>query len=145
MRQTIYKLLVMFFFLPDIAFAHTGVGETTGFMHGFSHPIGGVDHILAMVAVGLWATQIGGRALWVVPCTFVGVMVLGGVLGFTGIHMPFVEEGILVSILILGVLIAGAFKIPLMYSSLIVGLFAIFHGYAHGTEMPAQAHLLHQK
>lgn len=136
MRQTIAKFLVLFFSLPGIALAHTGVGETTGFMHGFGHPIGGADHMLAMVAVGLWAAQIGGRALWVVPCAFVSVMVLGGVLGFTGVPVPFVEEGILVSILILGILIAGAFKLPLIYSSLIVGLFAIFHGHAHGAEMP---------
>lgn len=136
MRQTISKLLVLLFLLPGIAFAHTGVGETTGFMHGFSHPIGGADHMLAMIAVGLWAAQIGGRALWVVPGTFVGVMVLGGIFGFTGVPVPFVEEGILVSILILGILIAGAFKVPLIYSSLIVGLFAIFHGHAHGAEMP---------
>ena len=136
MRQTISKVLVLFFFLPCIALAHTGIGQPTGFMHGFGHPIGGFDHILAMVAVGLWAAQIGGRALWVVPCTFVGVMVLGGVLGFTGVPVPFVEEGILVSILVLGVLIAGALKLPLVFSSLLVGLFAIFHGHAHGAEMP---------
>lgn len=137
MRQSIKKLIVVFFFLPAIAFAHTGVGATTGFMHGFLHPIGGVDHLLAMVAVGVWASQIGGRALWAVPGTFAGVMVVGGVLGVTGIPVPFVEEGILVSLLILGVLIAGFFKLPLVYSSLIVGVFAIFHGHAHGAEMPA--------
>lgn len=106
-------------------------------MHGFGHPIDGADHLLAMVAVGLWAAQIGGRALWAVPCTFVGVMILGGVLGFTGVPVPFIEEGILVSILILGVLIAGAFRFPLIYSTLVVGFFAVFHGHAHGAEMPA--------
>lgn len=136
MKQKISKLLVLFFSLPGVALAHTGVGETVGFMHGLGHPTGGGDHILAMVAVGLWAAQIGGRALWVVPCTFVGVMVLGGVLGFTGFSVPFVEEGILISILVLGILIAAAVKLPLIYSSLIIGLFAIFHGHAHGTEMP---------
>lgn len=136
MRQTVSKLLVLFFLLPGIVFAHTGVGETTGFVHGFTHPTGGVDHMLAMVAVGLWAAQIGRRALWAVPCTFVAVMVVGGILGFTGVPVPFVEEGILVSILVFGVLIAGALKMPLVYSGLIVGLFAIFHGHAHGAEMP---------
>jgi urease accessory protein len=136
MRRTISKLSLLFFLLPGIALAHTGAGQTTGFMHGFEHPIGGADHMLAMVAVGLWAAQIGGRALWVVPGTFVGVMVIGGILGFTGIPVPFVEEGILVSILILGILIVGAFKLPLVYSSMIVGLFAVFHGHAHGAEMP---------
>jgi len=137
MRKTYISLLVLLFALPSIASAHTGIGETTGFMHGFGHPIGGLDHILAMVAVGLWASQIGSRSIWIVPCTFVGVMCLGGALGFSGVSIPFVEEGILLSILVLGVLIAGAFKLPLIYSSLIVGLFAIFHGHAHGTEMPA--------
>jgi urease accessory protein len=136
MRQTLFKLITLFFFLPSLALAHTNVGETTGFMHGFGHPIGGADHMLAMLAVGLWAAQIGGRALWVVPFTFVSVMVLGGILGFTGVAIPFVEEGILISILILGVLIAATFKLPLVYSSFIVGVFAIFHGHAHGTEMP---------
>ncbi len=136
MNQSICKLSLLLLLLPGIAFAHTGVGETTGITHGFGHPIGGVDHLLAMVAVGLWAAQIGGRALWVVPTVFVTVMMAGGVLGFSGIPIPFIEEGILVSVLILGVLIAGAFKLPLMYSAAIVGVFAIFHGYAHGAEMP---------
>ncbi len=137
MRKKIARIIIMLFFLPGIALAHTGVGETTGIMHGFTHPIGGVDHLLAMVAVGLWAAQIGGRALWVVPCTFVGVMIIGGILGFTGVPVPFIEQGILLSVLILGVLIAGAFRLPLMYSAFIVGVFALFHGHAHGAEMPA--------
>jgi urease accessory protein len=136
MKQSLSKLFVLSFMFPGLALAHTGVGDTTGLMHGFGHPVGGADHMLAMVAVGLWAAQIGGRALWVVPCTFIGVMVLGGIFGFAGLAVPLVEEGILVSILILGILIAGAFKLPLLYSSFIVGLFAIFHGYAHGAEMP---------
>jgi urease accessory protein len=122
--------------LPMSALAHTGVGETDGFGSGFSHPINGEDHLLAMVAVGLWAAQIGRHALWAVPSTFVIVMILGGVLGFSGSPVPFIEEGILVSVLVLGVLVAGAFKFPVIFSALIVGFFALFHGYAHGTEMP---------
>lgn len=136
-QQTFLKILGALLLFPDMAMAHTGVGETTGFIHGFSHPVGGADHLLAMVAVGLWATQIGGRALWVVPSAFVTVMMLGGVAGFSGISIPFIEEGILASILVLGVLIAGAFKFPMVVSMLLVGFFALFHGYAHGTEMPA--------
>jgi urease accessory protein len=136
MRQKIFKIMIMLLFLPGMALAHTGVGETAGLMHGFSHPISGADHLLAMVAVGLWAAQTGGRALWVVPCTFVGVMILGGILGLSGIPLMFIEEGILLSVLILGILIAGAFRLPLIYSALVVGLFAIFHGYAHGAEIP---------
>ncbi len=137
MRQKIVKIIMLLSLLPGMALAHTGVGETTGFMHGVGHPIGGADHLLAMIAVGIWAAQIGGRALWVVPCTFVGVMIFGGILGFSGVPVPFIEQGILLSVLILGVLIAGAFKLPLVYSAMIVGLFAIFHGHAHGAEMPA--------
>lgn len=139
MKQSISKFASLLLLLPSAAFAHTGVGDTTGFMHGLSHPIGGADHFLAMVAVGLWAAQIGGRALWAVPSTFVVVMILGGILGFSGVTIPFIEQGILVSVLILGVLIAGAFKLPLTYSVLIIGVFAIFHGHAHGAEMPATA------
>ena len=130
-------IVVSLFAFPSLALAHTGVGETAGFAHGFFHPVGGLDHMLAMVAVGLWAAQIGGRALWVVPCTFVGVMILGGVLGFIGVPVPFIEEGITVSVLILGILIASAFRLPLLYSALVVGFFAVFHGHAHGAEMPA--------
>ena len=138
MRQSISKFVFLPLFLPGVALAHTSVGETTGFMDGFSHPIGGADHLLAMLAVGLWASQIGGKALWAVPCTFVAVMILGGILSFSGIPVAFIEEGILISVLIFGVLIAAAFKLPLAYSVLIVAFFAIFHGYAHGTEMPVK-------
>lgn len=136
MRQSISKIAVSLFLLPSIALAHAGIGETSGFMHGFGHPLGGVDHLLAMIAVGLWAAQIGGRAFWVVPTTFVSAMIFGGILGFTGIAVSFIEEGVLLSVLVLGILIAGAFKLPLVYSALIVGIFAIFHGNAHGAEMP---------
>lgn len=137
MKQSLSILLVLSLVFPSLALAHTGAGDTTGFMHGFRHPIGGADHLLAMVAVGLWAAQLGGRAVWAVPCTFVGVMILGGVLGFSGVPMPFIEEGILVSVLVLGVLIAGMFRFPVRYSAVIVGCFAVFHGHAHGAEMPA--------
>lgn len=135
MKGLIKGLSACLFLVSASSFAHTGVGQASGFLHGFGHPIGGADHMLAMVAVGLWAAQIGGRALWVVPCTFVSVMVLGGMLGISGVPIPYVEEGILVSILVLGVLIVGFFKLSLLYSSLIVGLFAVFHGHAHGAEM----------
>jgi urease accessory protein len=122
--------------LPISVLAHTGVGETTGFGSGFRHPIGGADHLLAMVAVGLWAAQMGGRAIWVVPSAFVTLMIFGGIFAISGIHVPYVEEGILVSVLVLGVLIAAAFKFPLAISASIVGVFAVFHGHAHGAEMP---------
>lgn len=122
--------------LPISAFAHTGVGHPTGFAAGFGHPVGGADHMLAMIAVGLWAAQMGGRALWAVPGTFVAMMMVGGVLGISGVHIPYIEAGILVSVLVLGVMIAGAFKFPLAVSGVLVGIFAVFHGHAHGAEMP---------
>ncbi|HEY2882604.1 MAG TPA: HupE/UreJ family protein [Pirellulales bacterium] len=124
---------------PSLAHAHVGVGETNGFANGVIHPITGLDHICAMVAVGLWAAQRGGRAIWLVPLTFVSVMALGGWLGMIGRSMPFVEQGIVASVLILGLLIAAAVRLPLVVSVLIVGLFALFHGHAHGAEMPDTA------
>lgn len=122
--------------LPVSALAHTGAGPSAGFSAGFIHPAGGTDHLLAMLAVGLWAAQMGGRAAWAVPGTFVGMMIAGGVLGMSGVHVPYLEAGILVSVLVLGVLIAGAFKLPLAISGMLVGIFAMFHGHAHGAEMP---------
>lgn len=136
MRGILSSMLVLACLAPGLALAHTGAGGSGGFLHGLAHPVGGIDHLLAMLAVGLWAAQIGGRALWVVPGTFVGVMVLGSMLGLASLPVPLIEEGILVSVLILGILVAGAFRFALVYSSLVVGLFALFHGYAHGVEMP---------
>lgn len=129
-------LVAALLFAPSFAFAHTGAGPTSGLMHGFAHPLGGLDHLCAMLAVGLWAAQMGGRALWAVPATFVGVMALGGALGMMGIAVPRVEEGILISVLMLGVFIAAAVRLPLWASMTLVGLFAICHGHAHGAEMP---------
>jgi len=120
-------------------FAHTGVGATAGLSAGFSHPVSGLDHVLAMVAVGLWAAQMGGRALLAVPAAFVGMMFVGGALGISGIGIPFIETGIVVSVIVLGALIAGGIKTPVAAGMAIVGVFAVFHGYAHGAEMPVDA------
>ncbi|MBE2216459.1 MAG: HupE/UreJ family protein [Opitutaceae bacterium] len=125
------------FAVPMIAQAHTGVGHTHGFLAGAGHPVFGFDHVCAMIAVGLWAAQRGGRAIWAVPATFVAVMAAGGALGVAGVAVPLVEPGIVASVLILGLLIAAAVRLPVAVSALVVGLFAIFHGYAHGAEMPA--------
>jgi urease accessory protein len=121
---------------PSFVYAHTGVGHGAGFLHGVGHPLGGLDHILAMVAVGIWAAQIAGRATWAVPATFVTVMLIGSAIGFTGTAVPYVEQGIVMSVLLLGVLITAALRLPLAASAAIVGLFALFHGHAHGAEMP---------
>lgn len=121
---------------PGAALAHTGVGDTGGFVHGFSHPIGGLDHVLAMVLVGVFAWQLGGKALWLVPATFVGIMALGGLLGVAGIGVPFVEVGIALSIVVLGAVVAFGVKALVAVAMAVVGLFAVFHGHAHGSEMP---------
>jgi urease accessory protein len=119
--------------------AHTGVGSTAGFAHGFAHPLGGTDHILVMVAVGLFAAHLGGRALWLVPLSFVSMMVLGGIFGMAGIGLPFVEMGIALSVVVLGLAVAFGLHIPTVAAMALVGLFAIFHGHAHGAEMPELA------
>ena len=118
------------------AYAHTGVGDTNGLIHGFTHPISGIDHILAMVAVGLFAAHLGGRALWLVPLSFVSMMVLGGALAMAGINLPLVEIGIGLSVVVLGIAVAFGFHIPAAAAMVLVGFFAIFHGHAHGAEMP---------
>lgn len=126
--------------LPCFAFAHTGhagIGEASGFMLGLTHPASGLDHVCAMLAVGLWAAQMGGRSVWAVPLTFVSVMALGGALPMLGIGVPFVEQGIVLSVLLLGLLIAVSVRLPLWLSSFIVGLFALWHGHAHGSATPA--------
>lgn len=125
--------------LPTAAFAHTGVGETSGFFHGFEHPITGLDHVLAMVMVGVLAYQIGGRALWLVPATFVVVMAIGGALGVAGVDVPLVELGIALSVVVLGAVVAFGIKAPVAAVMALVGFFAIFHGHAHGAEMPEDA------
>jgi urease accessory protein len=125
--------------MPAIAFAHTGVGDTSGFVHGFGHPISGLDHVLAMMMVGVFAWQLGGRALWLVPTTFVAVMAVAGALGIAGIGVPFVEIGIAVSVIVLGAIIAFDLKAPVAAAMGLVGLLAIFHGHAHGAEIPEDA------
>jgi urease accessory protein len=121
---------------PAVALAHTGVGDTSGLVHGFGHPISGLDHILAMLMVGIFAWQLGGLALCLVPATFVGVMAVGGILGVTGIGVPFVEIGIALSVIVLGAIVAFYVKAPVAAAMGVVGLFAIFHGHAHGAEIP---------
>ncbi len=121
------------------AFAHVGVGETSGFAAGFHHPLSGLDHMTVMIAVGLWAALKGGKALWVWPVTFVGIMLVGGALGMAGVALPFVEPAILASVVALGLLVALAVDLPVWAGALIVGAFAVFHGHAHGTEVPETA------
>jgi len=127
--------------VPLMASAHPGFpGHTHGFANGFAHPLSGLDHLLAMTAVGIWAVQRGGRALWMVPLAFVSVMTFGGMLGMAGFgQIPLIEQAIAASVLVMGIFIATAARLPLSASVFIIGLFALFHGYAHGAEMPATA------
>jgi urease accessory protein len=123
----------------DEALAHTGAGPVAGLTAGLSHPIGGLDHVLAMVAAGILAAQLGGRAIWLVPAAFVAMMAAGGLLGVAGVAVPFIEQGIAGSVVILGFVIALGRRLPLATAVALAGGLAIFHGHAHGTEMPADA------
>ncbi len=122
--------------LPTAALAHTGHGDTAGLVHGFMHPIGGIDHVLAMVAVGVFAFVLGGRALWLVPLAFVGMMAVGFLLGIAGTEVPFVELGIALSSVVIGGVAALGRPMHVAAAMGLVGVFAIFHGHAHGAEMP---------
>jgi urease accessory protein len=119
------------------AFAHVGPGEAGGLFTGLLHPLSGADHVLAMVAVGLWGAQLGAPAIWVLPVAFPLVMAFGGMLGFLGVPVPGVEYGIAASAIVLGAVVAFEMRPALAVAALIVGAFAIFHGHAHGTELPA--------
>lgn len=122
------------------AWAHTeGAGVSGGFLSGLAHPISGMDHIVAMVAVGLWGAFLGQPAIWSLPIVFPVVMAFGGVLGILGVPIPAIEVGIAVSAIVLGLCVAFAFRPPLSIAAVIVGVFAVFHGYAHGTELPEAA------
>jgi urease accessory protein len=126
--------------LPVAASAHPGLaGHTHGFAYGFAHPFSGIDHVLAMVAVGLFAAHLGGRARWLVPLSFVSVMALAGVAGTAGVALPFTEIGIALSVVVLGLAVAFQVNVPTIVAMAAVGFFAIFHGYAHGAEMPDTA------
>ncbi len=125
--------------LADPAFAHTEGGVIDGFVSGLSHPISGWDHVVAMVAVGLWGAFLGAPAIWLLPVVFPMVMAFGGVLGIIGVGIPSVEVGIALSAIVLGLCVALALRPPLAVAAAIVGAFAIFHGHAHGTELPGAA------
>ena len=122
--------------LTQTAFAHVGQSEAFGLLTGFIHPLSGMDHVLAMVAVGLWGAQLGAPAIWVLPVAFPLVMAIGGLLGFLGVPIPGIEYGIAASAIMLGAAVAFEVRPPIVVAALLVGLFAIFHGHAHGIELP---------
>ena len=126
--------------VPTLACAHPGLpGHAHDLASGFAHPLSGLDHLLAMVGVGLFAAQLGGRALWLVPASFVAMMAAAGLAGMSGIALPLTETGIALSIVVLGGAIALRLTLPVAAAMALVGFFAIFHGYAHGLETPETA------
>lgn len=136
MHRNLLRLATAFLALaPAVASAHPG-HESIGLVHGFMHPLGGFDHIIAMVAVGLLAAQLGGRALWLVPASFVAAMSVAGFAASTGVALPYVETGIAVSVVVLGAVALFGVAMPVAAAMGLAGFFAVFHGYAHGLEMP---------
>jgi len=144
MTKAMRQMLFFVFFLVSAAYllwatsayAHVDRGEAAGFLTGLQHPWSGLDHILAMIAVGLWGAQLGNPALWVLPVTFPMVMSFGAMMGLLGIPVPGVEIGIAVSAILLGTMVLAEVRPKLVIAAVLVGIFAIFHGHAHGTELP---------
>ena len=134
----LFGLLAYVTILP-VAEAHTFGSQGAGLIAGLTHPFVGLDHLLAMIAVGIWAGQLGGRAVWLIPLTFVSVMTAAATLASFGLLLPLVEPAIACSVLVLGLLIAGSVRLPTSVGAFLVGLFAVFHGYAHGLELPQAA------
>lgn len=122
---------------PTLAGAHVEQGQAAGFLTGLRHPVSGLDHVLAMISVGLWGAQLGSPAIWILPVTFPMVMAFGGFLGLVGARLPGVEVGIAGSAMILGLMVAREARPPLWVAATLVGFFAVFHGHAHGTELPS--------
>ncbi|RUU96876.1 MULTISPECIES: HupE/UreJ family protein [unclassified Mesorhizobium] len=136
-RTSLSAVLLLAAAMP--AYAHVGIGTTSSWSAGFMHPLSGLDHLTAMIAVGLWAALKGGKAVVAWPLAFVGVMLAGGALGMLQVPLPFIEPGILASVVALGLLVALAVDLPVSAGVAIIGLFALFHGHAHGTEVPENA------
>jgi urease accessory protein len=124
---------------PSLVLAHTEEGRAEGLLAGLHHPVSGLDHVLAMVSVGLWGAQLGAPAVWLLPVTFPMVMAFGGMLGLMGVPLPGVEVGVALSGVLLGLAVLAEWRPPLWAAAAIVGFFAVFHGHAHGTELPAGA------
>jgi urease accessory protein len=127
---------------PGVAMAHPGHGAELGLAAGLAHPWSGIDHVLAMTAVGLLAARLGGRALWAVPAAFLGLMALGGIVAAAGLSLPFAEVAIALSVAVLGFTLASRIAPPVLAAMALVGVFAVFHGHVHAGEMPANGSAL---
>lgn len=136
MRAKQLTLAALLTLMAMPAEAHIKQGEATGFLSGLAHPVSGLDHIIAMVAVGLWGAQLGVPAIWLLPVTFPMVMAFGGFLGLIGIPLPGVEIGIALSGVLLGAMVLLEVKAPLYVAAALVGVFGLYHGHAHGAELP---------
>lgn len=141
-RKLPHLTLLAILLSSGIASAHSEAGTAGGFVSGFTHPLTGLDHMAAMVAVGLWGAFLGARAMWLLPVIFPVVMAMGGALGVAGVSLPGVEAGIALSAVALGIMVATAARPPLWVAGVLVGAFAIFHGHAHGTELPESSNAL---
>jgi len=132
-----FLLLAVYLIWAPSAQAHVEQGQAIGFITGLEHPWSGLDHVLAMIAVGLWGAQLGNPALWLLPVTFPMVMSMGAMMGLLGMPLPGIEIGIALSAILLGAVVFGEVRPKLYIAAILVGFFAIFHGHAHGTELPA--------
>lgn len=137
--RTTLRSLGPIWLAAGLVLAHARGGEGAGFVTGLAHPVSGLDHVLAMIAVGLWGAQLRAPAVWLLPVTFPMVMALGGMLGLMGVHLPGVEIGIAASAIVLGLAVLLEARPPLGVAAVLVGCFAVFHGHAHGTELPPGA------
>jgi urease accessory protein len=141
-RLPFLTMLIAVAFLAQPGFAHEQVGVSGGLASGLLHPLSGMDHLIAMVAVGIWGAQLGAPAIWLLPITFPLVMAFGGVLGVLRIPLPMPEAAIALSALVLGMAVAIRLRVPFAAAAVVVGIFAIFHGHAHGAELPSAANPL---
>ncbi len=140
MRKSHFLVIAALGSLTTGAFAHSGHDASMPFMSGFLHPMMGFDHLIAMFAVGLWGARLGGKAIFAAPFAFVATMIMGFSLAIAGMNIPYIEQGIIASVIFLGLVLAFSARLPLVFSSGLVAIFAFFHGAAHGMELPSDAH-----
>ncbi len=134
LRKSLPVMFAIFCFAANPAFAHVGQGLTAGFAHGLAHPLSGIDHVIAMLAVGVYAAMLGGRSMALLPLAFVGLMIVGGALGYSGLALPLVEQGIGLSVVVMSWAVASGLRLPAGAATALVALFAVIHGHAHGSE-----------